>query len=101
METTGQRQDISGKRDFTTQVYYAILDSIIAGINRTFSGLNCGIMIQSLNSMSESFLKLETIITALAYEINLNYLQQELHIERKKQAGSDQFQYLFCCLLAS
>ena len=56
MKTTGQREDISGKRDFRTQVYYPILDSIIAEMDRRFSGLNCGIMtgIQSLSPMSES-----------------------------------------------
>lgn len=97
METTGQRQDLSEKTEFSSHVYYQLLDSIFAEMDRRFSGLNCGIMTgtQSLSPMSESFLKPDTI-TAFAslYERNLNDLQHELHqarrlIERKKQAGSE------------
>jgi hypothetical protein len=95
METTGQRQDVSEKREFRTQVYYPILDSIIGEMDRRFSGQNCGIMagIQSLNPMSESFLKSDVIAAfAAAYESNIDDLQHELHqtrrlIERKKRAG--------------
>jgi hypothetical protein len=41
LETTGQRQDVSEKREFRTQVYYPILDSIIGEMDRRFSGQNC------------------------------------------------------------
>ena len=95
METTGQRQDLSEKREFRTQVYYPVLDSIIGEMDRRFSSMNCGIMagIQSLNPMSESFLNSDVLTAfAEAYESSTDDLKHELHqakrlIERKKQAG--------------
>ena len=95
METMGQRQDLSEKKEFRTQVYYPVLDSIIGEMDRRFSGMNCGIMagIQSLNPMSESFLNSDVLTAfAVAYESNIDDLKHELHqarrlLERKKQAG--------------
>ena len=95
METTGQRQDLSEKREFRTQVYYPVLDSIIGEMDRRCSSMNCGIMagIQSLNPMSESFLNSDVLTAfAEAYESSTDDLKHELHqakrlIERKKQAG--------------
>ncbi|KAK0154207.1 hypothetical protein N1851_003719 [Merluccius polli] len=80
---------------FRTTVFYPILDTVNAELERHFSKTNCDIMkgIQALNPKSNSFLE-ETPLFLLGtfYNTNLDDLKFELHqakwiLERKKAAG--------------
>lgn len=93
--TVGQRNSDKDKDSFCKTVFYPILDTVKAELQKRFSKTNCDIMkgIQALNPKSNSFLK-ETPLFCLGsiYNTNLDDLKHELHqakriLDRKKATG--------------
>lgn len=92
--TIGQRNSDHGKDYFCKTVFYPILDTVSAELERRFSKTNCDIMkgIQALNPKSNSFLE-ETplFFWGTIYNTNLDDPKYELHqakqiLERKEAA---------------
>ena len=90
-----QQRSESTKEAFRVNIFYPILDSIYAELERRFANVNCSIMrgIQGLNPKSAKFLCMSDLKPfAEAYGLNSEDLLHELHqakrlVERKVKEG--------------
>ena len=82
LETVGNRPDIKSKDGFKRNVYYPILDSLLAELDSRFADTNCSVStgIQALNPASDSFADFNCLQPfAELYRADLADLSHELH----------------------
>lgn len=98
MSTVGHKNsDQSDGESFQRAIFYQVLDSLTAELQRRFSKKNCEIMqgVQSLNPKSTTFLNEEPLFAfAQIYESDLEDLKHEVHqtkrlLDRREKSGSD------------
>lgn len=98
MSTVGQKNsDQSDGESFQRAIFYQVLDSLTAELQRCFSKKNCEIMqgVQSLNPKSTTFLNEEPLFAfAQTFESDLEDLKHEVHqtkrlLDRREKSGRD------------
>lgn len=102
MSTVGQKIcDQSDGESFQRDIFYQVLDSLTAELQRRFSKKNCVIMqgVQSLNPKSTTFLNEEPLFAfAQTFESDLEDLKHEVHqtkwlldrhLDRREKSGRD------------
>lgn len=98
MSTVGQKNsDQSDGESFQRAIFYQVLDSLTAELQRRCSKKNCEIMqgVQSLNPKSTTFLNEEPLFAfAQTFESDLEDLKHEVHqtkrlLDRREKSGRD------------